>query len=143
VKQLGANQIFSRRVTFMWLFLLLSISLLAEPGFSAGSETAKETSATELRATATSQKTAGKTSRRGKTVARRKSRKRVVRGQRTIEPTRVVEIQNALAAAGYYKIQPSGAWDEPTSKAMSFYQQENGFKITGKPDALSLKKLGL
>jgi peptidoglycan hydrolase-like protein with peptidoglycan-binding domain len=67
----------------------------------------------------------------------------VVRGQRTIEPSRVVEIQSALAAAGYYKAEPTGHWDEFTSKAMSSYQQDNGFKTTGKPDALSLKKLGL
>jgi len=73
----------------------------------------------------------------------RKRRKPPVRGQRTIESTRVLEIQNALAAAGYYKTEPSGEWDDSTSKAMSGYQQDNGFRTTGKPDALSLKKLGL
>src|SRR5262245_10295191 len=82
---------------------------------------------------------------KGKKVASRskKGRQKVVRGQRTIESTRVVEIQNALAAAGYYKEQPSGEWDDSTTKAMSTYQQDNGFRTTGKPDALSLKKLGL
>lgn len=54
-----------------------------------------------------------------------------------------MEIQNALAAAGFYKSNPTGQWDDETSKAISTYQQENGFKVTGKPDALSLKKLGL
>ena len=73
----------------------------------------------------------------------KKSRRKVPQGQRTIESARVLEIQNALAAAGYYKQEPSGEWDDSTSKAMSAYQQDNGFRTTGKPDALSLKKLGL
>ena len=73
----------------------------------------------------------------------KKSRRKVPQGQRTIESARVLEIQNALAAAGYYKQDPSGQWDDSTSKAMSAYQQDNGFRTTGKPDALSLKKLGL
>ncbi len=71
------------------------------------------------------------------------AKKRAPRGQREIEPSRVLEIQNALAAAGYYKEQPSGQWDTSTAQAMSAYQESNGFKVTGKPNALSLKKLGL
>jgi peptidoglycan hydrolase-like protein with peptidoglycan-binding domain len=71
------------------------------------------------------------------------SKKGMVRGQREIEPSRVIEIQTALATAGYYRDQPSGKWDQPTTQAMSAYQEANGFKVTGKPDALSLKKLGL
>jgi peptidoglycan hydrolase-like protein with peptidoglycan-binding domain len=78
-----------------------------------------------------------------KVASRTKKRRKPVRGQRTIESARVLEIQNALAAAGYYKTQPNGEWDDSTSKAMSAYQQDNGFRTTGKPDALSLKKLGL
>ena len=73
----------------------------------------------------------------------KKARRQVIRGQRTIESARVVEIQNALAAAGYYKEEPNGQWDDSTSRAMSSYQESNGFRTTGKPDALSLKKLGL
>lgn len=82
---------------------------------------------------------------KSKKVASRskKRRKPPVRGQRTIESARVLEIQNALAAAGYYKTEPSGEWDDSTSKAMSAYQESNGFRTTGRPDALSLKKLGL
>ena len=73
----------------------------------------------------------------------KKARRKVVRGQRTIESARVVEIQSALAAAGYYKEEPNGQWDDSTTEAMSSYQQNHGFRTTGKPDALSLKKLGL
>lgn len=82
-------------------------------------------------------------SNRKKVASRAKKRRKVIRGQRTIESARVLEIQNALAAAGYYKTEPNGEWDDSTSKAMSAYQQDNGFRTTGKPDALSLKKLGL
>jgi len=66
-----------------------------------------------------------------------------IRGQQSLEPSRIMEIQSALAAAGHYKTNPTGQWDDQTSKALSTYQQENGFKVTGKPDALSLRKLGL
>lgn len=71
------------------------------------------------------------------------SKKNQVRGQREIEPSRVLEIQQALRSTGYYQGEPSGKWDASTSQAMSAYQTDNGFKVTGKPDALSLKKLGL
>jgi peptidoglycan hydrolase-like protein with peptidoglycan-binding domain len=71
------------------------------------------------------------------------ARKRAPRGQREIEPSRVIEIQAALAGVGFYKEEPSGKWDTSTTQAMSAYQESNGFKVTGKPDALSLKKLGL
>lgn len=84
-----------------------------------------------------------KASSRKKVTRSRRTHRKPILGQRTIESARVVEIQNALAAAGYYREQPSGQWDNATSKAMSDYQQDKGFKITGKPDALSLKKLGL
>jgi peptidoglycan hydrolase-like protein with peptidoglycan-binding domain len=78
-----------------------------------------------------------------KAVRSTHSKKGMVRGQLEIEPPRVIEIQTALATAGYYKDEPSGKWDQPTIQAMSAYQEANGFKVTGKPDALSLKKLGL
>jgi len=89
-------------------------------------------------------KSSKKISTRKKTASRsKKPRRNVIRGQRTIESARVLEIQNALAAAGYYKQDPNGQWDDSTTKAMSAYQQANGFRTTGKPDALSLKKLGI
>jgi peptidoglycan hydrolase-like protein with peptidoglycan-binding domain len=71
------------------------------------------------------------------------SKKGGVRGQKEIETSRVLQIQQALTAAGYYKDEPTGKWDVTTTQAMSAYQDANGFRITGKPDALSLKKLGL
>ena len=137
--------LFSRRLFFASAHLVLLVSILAELSFGeakqpsvAKSSTDKFTSQVPSQQQATSSSKSKKSSTRSK-----RSRKRVVQGQRTIEPSRVVEIQSALAAVGYYKAEPTGQWDEPTSKAMSSYQQDNGFKTTGKPDALSLKKLGL
>jgi hypothetical protein len=137
--------LFSRRLFFASAHLVLLVSILAELSFGeakqpsvAKSSTDKFTSQVSSQQQATSSSKSKKSSTRSK-----RSRKRVVQGQRTIEPSRVVEIQSALAAVGYYKAEPTGQWDEPTSKAMSSYQQDNGFKTTGKPDALSLKKLGL
>jgi len=120
--------------------------------FTSALQGAQQTPSTSSKSTGTVSKTAkksgvkssSKTSTRKKTASRsKKSRRKVIRGQRTIESARVLEIQNALAAAGYYKQEPNGQWDDSTSKAMSAYQQDNGFRTTGKPDALSLKKLGL
>lgn len=137
--------LFSRRLFFASAHLVLLVSILAELSFGEAkqpsvvkSSTDKFTSQVSSQQQATSSSKSKKSSTRSK-----RSRKRVVQGQRTIEPSRVVEIQSALAAVGYYKAEPTGQWDEPTSKAMSSYQQDNGFKTTGKPDALSLKKLGL
>ena len=120
--------------------------------FTSALQAAPQTPSAKPKSTGTVSKTANKsgvkssskTSARKKTASRsKKSRSKAPRGQRTIESARVLEIQNALAAAGYYKQDPNGQWDDSTTKAMSTYQQDNGFRTTGKPDALSLKKLGL
>ena len=124
----------------------LALSLCFIPVLQAG----PQTSTSKSRPTASKPvkksgvKSSNKTSGRKRTASRsRKPQRKVIRGQRTIESARVIEIQHALAAAGYYKQEPNGQWDDSTSKAMSAYQQDNGFRTTGKPDALSLKKLGL
>ena len=58
-------------------------------------------------------------------------------------PQRVEEIQRALIAAGDLRGAPTGEWDAETRDAMSRYQAQNGFGVTGLPDAKSLMKLGL
>lgn len=105
---------------------------------------AKTSSSSKTKKTTTSStKKSGSAS--SKKSSSRSSKKQApkIRGQQSLEPSRITEIQNALAAAGYYKSTPTGQWDDETSKSISSYQQKNGFKVTGKPDALSLKKLGL
>ena len=133
------------------------VSLVVVCSFKLGSTSvllaAPQTPSTTSKSTGTASKTTKKssvkpssktsTSKKKTASSSKKSRKKAPRGQRTIESARVLEIQNALAAAGYYKQEPSGQWDDSTTKAMSSYQLDNGFRTTGKPDALSLKKLGL
>jgi hypothetical protein len=105
---------------------------------------AKTSSSSKTKKTTTSS-TKKSSSASSKKSSSRSSKKQApkIRGQQSLEPSRITEIQNALAAAGYYKSTPTGQWDDETSKSISSYQQKNGFKVTGKPDALSLKKLGL
>lgn len=78
-----------------------------------------------------------------KTVRKSPSRKKFRPQQTKIEPERAKEIQNALIREGLLEEPASGKWDKPTEQAMSDYQRQNGFKVTGKPDAKSLRKLGL
>ena len=59
------------------------------------------------------------------------------------EPDRIIEIQKALAQAGYPNVQLTGRWDDATRDAMRSYQAANGFPPTGLPEAKSLMKLGL
>jgi peptidoglycan hydrolase-like protein with peptidoglycan-binding domain len=60
-----------------------------------------------------------------------------------LEKDRVIQIQRALAKAGYLKEPPDGLWGPMTAKAMREFQQANGFEPTGLPEAKSLMKLGL
>ena len=121
-------------------FAQTSVPSKATPQKSEGKK--PKVSSTKKR-TATKSATSSRKGSTKKHATRSRIKKDRVRGQREIESSRIVEIQNALAAAGYYKDRPSGKWDAATSQAMSAYQEANGFKKTGKPDALPLKKLGL
>ena len=60
-----------------------------------------------------------------------------------IDPSRVEHIQQAMIDAGAMQGTPTGHWDARTRDAMARYQAENGFGVTGLPDAKSLMKLGL
>jgi peptidoglycan hydrolase-like protein with peptidoglycan-binding domain len=59
------------------------------------------------------------------------------------ESDRIEQIQQALAKSGYLSAEPTGRWDDPTREAMRRYQADNGFPVTGLPEAKSLMKLGL
>lgn len=74
---------------------------------------------------------------------KRSRRVRRARGQRTPEPARIQEIQQALIDRGFLAPPTTGRWDSTTSEAMRRFQRENGLEETGKFDARSLIKLGL
>ncbi|MEW5978177.1 MAG: peptidoglycan-binding domain-containing protein [Acidobacteriota bacterium] len=134
--------------TVMCLLVFVSGTVLSTSQFAASAKQSKSSRQTSRKSV--SSKKANSTKKGTSVSKKRTRRKRPVRtvswrnrGQREIEASRVSEIQSALAEAGYYKGEPSGEWDATTSSAMKEYQGANGFKVTGKPDALSLKKLGL
>lgn len=79
-----------------------------------------------------------KQSKRG---AQQRRRARSREQQPTAE--RIREIQQALIRAGYLASAPTGKWDTSTVQAMRRFQKAHGHSETGKPDALSLIKLGL
>jgi Putative peptidoglycan binding domain len=60
-----------------------------------------------------------------------------------MQPARAEQIQQALISAGDLHESPTGRWDTQTRDAMRRYQQQNGFGVTGMPDAKSLMKMGL
>ena len=64
-------------------------------------------------------------------------------GQRTIEDSRVTQIQTALTSAGYLQGEPTGHWDTSTQTAMQRYQSDNGWQTKLMPDSRAIIKLGL
>lgn len=136
------------------LFILIEAFFLTSPISSEETTSSKATAVSKSKGSSTLHakppvKRARKPLRGKKNIrtksGRKTSRKKVnkIRGQREIESSRVLQIQSALAGAGFFRGEPTGQWDQATAEAMKAYQQSNGFKMTGKPDALSLKKLGL
>lgn len=60
-----------------------------------------------------------------------------------IEPTRVLEIQLALAKRGFYACEMTGVYDQATVDAMRRFQAKHGISVTGYPTAHALKRLEL
>ena len=66
-----------------------------------------------------------------------------VRGQQSIEPDRVMQIQQALIREHYLSGEATGKWDSTTIAAMQKYQADQGWQTKLMPDSRALKKLGL
>jgi len=73
----------------------------------------------------------------------KKKKSPAARRQLAPDPARIREIQQALAAKGFYQGEPSGKWDEPSVAAMKSFQESQGLPPSGKIEALGLQKLGL
>ena len=65
------------------------------------------------------------------------------RGQKVPAPSRITEIQQALAKDGSFSGTPNGKWDDSTVQAMRKFQDAHGLNPSGKLDAKTLQKLGL
>ena len=72
--------------------------------------------------------------------SRRSSRQR---GQKTPDPQRITQIQQALAKDGSFAGTPNGKWDDSTVDGMKKFQAAHGLNPTGKMDAKTLQQLGL
>jgi hypothetical protein len=97
---------------------------------------------THQQATAGSKSNSTKTSktahRKGKTA-----RGPVRSYQQAPTADRYREIQQALAAKGYYKGEPNGAWSSDSSDALKRFQADQNLMPDGKINSLSLIALGL
>ena len=124
--------------TYVKIFLVATV-LAVLPALLHAQTSAKEkkTVAKPAAKPATRRKAPARTATRRPT----NSRSRLARLQP--EPGRIQEIQEALIREGFLAQEPSGKWDEPTRNAMRRYQESNGFRTTGLPEAKSLMKLGL
>jgi peptidoglycan hydrolase-like protein with peptidoglycan-binding domain len=65
------------------------------------------------------------------------------RGQQSIDPERVTQIQQALIREHYLSGEATGKWDPSTVAAMQKYQSDQGWQTRLTPDSRALKKLGL
>ena len=117
--------------TLLFMFGAALLASAAPVVSGAGHPGATQTSSTS---------TTAKKKRHAASKSRRKSR---VKGQAVPTPDRIKDIQTALQKDGSYEGQPTGKWDAATTDAMKKYQDKNGFRPTGKIDAVSLNKLGL
>jgi peptidoglycan hydrolase-like protein with peptidoglycan-binding domain len=66
-----------------------------------------------------------------------------VHGQQAIEPSRVMEIQQALIREHYLTTEADGKWDATTEAAMQKYQADHGWQTKLMPDSRAIKQLGL
>lgn len=108
-----------------WQAILLGVFLLATPAFATRTHRAA---------------TAGHSHH---AVHRRHARRHVVRGQRSIDPERAQQIQDALIKAHYLSGPASGQWDDTTQAAMEKFQADHGWQTKLVPDSRALIALGL
>ncbi len=66
-----------------------------------------------------------------------------ITGQRVMDSSRAMEIQQALIQAHYLSGSPTGQWDADTQAAMVKFQNDNGWQTKITPDSRALIKLGL
>ena len=122
--------------------LLLIATLAASPLLTAASRTGNtHHKASRHLAPSAAHRRSSKNAKTSRKSRRPNAYQRLAKMQ--IDPERVQNIQRALSDAGTYHGSPTGQWDSATRDAMSRYQSQNGFGVTGLPDAKSLMKLGL
>jgi len=129
------------------LVVLISAGLVSASAFATRvhrSPTSGQTSHSPIIGKSSHTPTSGRTGHRThklSTTARGKAHRG--RGQQSIEPERVTEIQQALIREHYLAGDATGNWDATTVSAMQKYQSDQGWQTKLMPDSRALKKLGL
>jgi peptidoglycan hydrolase-like protein with peptidoglycan-binding domain len=113
--------------------ILVALSAMAIPSFAATHRTQKKSSTTN--SSRTSRKT--KNSKHRVTASPRRW------SQREPSPERYQEIQQALAAKGYYKGPVNGTWGPESAEALRRFQSDQNLVADGKIGSLSLIAMGL
>lgn len=65
------------------------------------------------------------------------------REYRHLNESKVQDLQQNLADAGFYKGGVDGVWGPQTAKALRSYQAANGLRATGKLNSATIEKLGM
>lgn len=117
-------------------------SAKAKTGSKAKSSRAKTTTSTEKEKGLATAKARNQTL-KGHKVSKHKTSSRRVRGQKSIDSERAMQIQQALIREHYLSGEPTGSWDASSISAMQKYQSDQGWQTKLMPDSRALKKLGL
>ena len=120
------------------LAILFSAALVATPAFAT---TTTHKSATNRKASSATH--ASTTFAHSRGAHRPKAKSHKLHGQQAIEPSRVMEIQQALIREHYLTAEANGNWDATTQAAMQKFQSDQGWQTRLIPDSRALKKLGL
>ena len=104
-------------------------------------------SAKKPAATAAARKPASKTATTKTAASKKRGKKAPVQSWRARQqaptPDRYKQIQEALAAKGYLKAEPSGVWNGASTEALRRFQADQKLEPSGKLNSLSLIALGL
>lgn len=131
------------------LALILSAALFVPPAFASHvhraptSGKSKSSSKTKVKSSSKAKATAKAAAKSGKSHRTKHKQTSRIRGQRSIDSDRALQIQQALIRQHYMTGDPSGSWDSGSVAAMQKYQSDNGWQTRLTPDARALKKLGL
>jgi peptidoglycan hydrolase-like protein with peptidoglycan-binding domain len=113
---------------------------------SGTTHTRKSTAAASKSRPPRAPKTAGKSSKASKITGKRKGKKVRTSArsyQQAPTPERYREIQDALAAKGYYRGELNGEWGADSTDALKRFQADQNLMPDGKINSLSLIALGL
>jgi murein L,D-transpeptidase YcbB/YkuD len=132
------------------IFLTVCFILASGVSSAVARRDKKKSKQTSARASAKRAKPRARSTRRGRIsrTGRRHRNSRAIHAstrqpRSSIPRERVIEIQERLAALGFFDGPASGDYDQSTIDAMKRFQARHGLSASGLPSAPSLKRLGV